>query len=267
MSSPWGTAEQRANQRRDKRQALLQVAARLFRQQGFAGTSLDQIAAQLGISKPTLYYYVPCKASLVQACADLGMQQALAAVQGALKVVHAQGAAFVLHAYAQAVATDYGWCMVRVEEYVPTVPARDSLLQQRQTIEAALQPVLNQGLAAEVVLRALDGVALSVPPSQWYGLIDMLAKAPQREQSFVSSALVAPVATPAPTELLQPSSPALIEVPAGTEVVQPLDRGTRKQAELTAALRPAKAKRAKPALAHQGEASQRSAPRTQISLF
>ena len=80
-SSPWGSPTQRAAQRRNKRQALLTTAARLFKQQGFASASLDQMAVQLGITKPTLYYYVPSKSDLVHMCAMRGWEQALDAVK------------------------------------------------------------------------------------------------------------------------------------------------------------------------------------------
>ena len=55
-ASPWASAPDREQQREAKRQAVLQAAAELFNERGFHATSLDDIAARLNVSKPTLYY-------------------------------------------------------------------------------------------------------------------------------------------------------------------------------------------------------------------
>jgi AcrR family transcriptional regulator len=43
------------------RQAVLETAARLFAERGFGGTNLHDISAELGISRPALYYYFNSK--------------------------------------------------------------------------------------------------------------------------------------------------------------------------------------------------------------
>lgn len=44
---------------------LLSAAAQLFAQHGYPGTSMSQLAAACGLSKPALYHYVPDKAELL----------------------------------------------------------------------------------------------------------------------------------------------------------------------------------------------------------
>jgi AcrR family transcriptional regulator len=51
-----------------KRQALLEGAATTFNARGIAGTSLADIAEQLGLSRATVYYYVNDRAELVFQC-------------------------------------------------------------------------------------------------------------------------------------------------------------------------------------------------------
>jgi AcrR family transcriptional regulator len=51
----------------DRRKAILDVAADLFMQEGYAAASMSAIAAKLGGSKGTLYNYFPSKESLFAA--------------------------------------------------------------------------------------------------------------------------------------------------------------------------------------------------------
>lgn len=49
----------------DQREAILAQAAALFARQGYTATSMNQVAAACGISKPTLYHYVRDKHELL----------------------------------------------------------------------------------------------------------------------------------------------------------------------------------------------------------
>ena len=51
-----------------KRQAILETANRLFRTQGFDGTSVSQITAEVGGSKATIYSHFPSKEELFVEC-------------------------------------------------------------------------------------------------------------------------------------------------------------------------------------------------------
>jgi AcrR family transcriptional regulator len=48
-----------------QREAILLHAAELFAQQGYVGTSMNQVATACGLSKPALYHYVRDKADLL----------------------------------------------------------------------------------------------------------------------------------------------------------------------------------------------------------
>lgn len=54
-------------QRKRKHDAVLEEAARLFNRQGYTGTTLDDLAARMSVTKAALYYYVSSKE-------DLGVQ-------------------------------------------------------------------------------------------------------------------------------------------------------------------------------------------------
>ena len=64
---PWGEAVQnRAEQFGLKRTAVLETAARLIRRRGYENVSLGDIADELHIAKPTVYYYFKNKDELVR---------------------------------------------------------------------------------------------------------------------------------------------------------------------------------------------------------
>ena len=54
----------------DQREAILAQAAALFARQGYTATSMNQVAAACGISKPTLYHYVKDKHELLLCVAE-----------------------------------------------------------------------------------------------------------------------------------------------------------------------------------------------------
>lgn len=51
----------------DTRQRILQIATELFREHGYAGTSIRDIADGLGMTKAALYYHFTCKDDVLEA--------------------------------------------------------------------------------------------------------------------------------------------------------------------------------------------------------
>ena len=54
--------------RNQKQDFICQVASDLFNKNGFEATSLDEVAKQLAISKPSIYYYYDNKSELLLGC-------------------------------------------------------------------------------------------------------------------------------------------------------------------------------------------------------
>lgn len=69
-----------------QRDRMLRAAAQCFNQKGFSGTSLKDVAGQLGLTDAALYYYVRNKEELVYLCylkaAELGAAALEAATAG-----------------------------------------------------------------------------------------------------------------------------------------------------------------------------------------
>lgn len=66
--------------RNTKRQAILDTAYRLFRLQGFEGTSISEITAQVGGSKATIYSHFPSKEVLFVECMTAVMDDYIAGI-------------------------------------------------------------------------------------------------------------------------------------------------------------------------------------------
>ncbi len=66
------------------RDRVLEEALVSFGTRGYEATSLDQVAAELGIRKQTILYYFPSKAELLDAVIDLGSASLVETLEAAL---------------------------------------------------------------------------------------------------------------------------------------------------------------------------------------
>ncbi|MFP5413743.1 MAG: TetR/AcrR family transcriptional regulator [Gammaproteobacteria bacterium] len=74
----WGKSIQSKDEQYDlKRSAILRTAGRLFNQKGFRETSLNDLADELQVTKPTLYYYVENKEDILFQCLHTAITELL----------------------------------------------------------------------------------------------------------------------------------------------------------------------------------------------
>lgn len=64
----------------DKREAILEVAGRLFFAQGYAHTGVEQIARELGVTKPFIYYYFGSKQDIFETLTQRPMKACFSAM-------------------------------------------------------------------------------------------------------------------------------------------------------------------------------------------
>jgi AcrR family transcriptional regulator len=83
-----------------RRHELIEEAIRRFGRDGYAGTSLDDIARAVGIRKQTLLYYFPTKDALLEVCLAAAGQRVAEALTEALagKETYWERAEAVIHA-------------------------------------------------------------------------------------------------------------------------------------------------------------------------
>src|SRR6202789_1785490 len=66
-----------------KRERILEEAVKLFYVRGFTGTTLDDIAAELGVTKPFIYTHFRSKVELLEAICRPTIEMSLAAIADA----------------------------------------------------------------------------------------------------------------------------------------------------------------------------------------
>jgi AcrR family transcriptional regulator len=124
----------------NRREALLDAAARLFGTRGFAATSTRDIAAEVGILAGSIYYHFPSKEALALAVHERGVNSILSAVQDALATAPDEPwirleAASVAHL--EALLNGSSYAQVVTPNFARALPRAfvASLIRQRDTYE------------------------------------------------------------------------------------------------------------------------------------
>ena len=146
-ASPWPVRSSRQRTRDIKREAVIRAAARAFSERGYHNTSIDEIAAALNVTKPTIYYYVANKEQLLLECILTGLERVLAPFhrpRPAGMSAREQLNENIRH-YAQAIASEYGGCMVRAEDLGLAPASLARIKQLKSEIDHAIRQLLEEG--------------------------------------------------------------------------------------------------------------------------
>ncbi|MBB3957202.1 TetR/AcrR family transcriptional regulator [Novosphingobium sediminicola] len=146
--SPFQTPQQRSHARAAKRDAVLRAAVQMFNERGFHQTSLDDVAARLGVSKPTIYHYLGNKDQVLFECVTIGLSQLLEAAQ-ASREAQGSGAdrltAFLLR-YAEINMDDFGRCVIRTSDEALGAESRAQFHALKRKIDTAMRQLIEEGM-------------------------------------------------------------------------------------------------------------------------
>ena len=147
-ASPWAASRERRREREVKRDAVIRAAAREFNRKGYHNTSLDDIAARLEVTKPTVYYYVTSKEQLLFQCFRAGVEQIRAAFRDVrrLEVPARSRLNAVLRHYGAAVASEFGWCMVRAEDQDLSPAMSRHIKALKSEIDHGIRRLIREGI-------------------------------------------------------------------------------------------------------------------------
>lgn len=149
ISSPWKSRPDRARQRADKREAVLQTAVRHFNERGFANTSLDDVARALSVTKPTIYHYFSNKDEILFECLRLGLEGIREAADAAVATggTGMERLVALVRAYALIKTRDFGICVSRTTDDQLAPESRDRFRAMKREIHEILQGVIADGVA------------------------------------------------------------------------------------------------------------------------
>ncbi len=141
------------------RDGVLDIAARLFREQGYGSVSLRKIAEAAGIKAGSIYYHFGSKDEIVAAVLDAGIQvvhesmrQAVSALPEGAGAEAILRAAIGAHLRALLDVSDYSSANVRIFGQVPQ-SVRDANLHTRRAYEAEWDNLLSR-LQADGALKS-----------------------------------------------------------------------------------------------------------------
>lgn len=147
-ASPWRASRDRLRDRAVKREAVIRTAASAFNRKGYHNTSLDDIATALEVTKPTVYYYVTSKEQLLFECFVAGVERIRAAFRAVrhLPVPAGERLGAVLRHYGEAVASEFGWCMVRAEDQDLPPSMSRHIKQLKSEIDHGIRRLIREGV-------------------------------------------------------------------------------------------------------------------------
>jgi AcrR family transcriptional regulator len=146
---PWGESiPDRGEQFELKRQVVLRTAARIYTARGFHETTLAEIADELNISKPTLYYYFKNKDDILFECHRIGIE----AITDGATPMPVQGVGSgrerlheFLRRYVRMVVGDFGTCLVMTGTNALEPENRAAVIAGRRQIDHMLRSILKEG--------------------------------------------------------------------------------------------------------------------------
>ncbi|HEY0487325.1 MAG TPA: TetR family transcriptional regulator [Mycobacteriales bacterium] len=151
MTTP--TRSRRALAEEERRRAILDAATRLFDARGFHGTTTDDIAEAAGVTKRTLYRYMPSKEQILFEIHDRFLNRTV------YEEVSAPGTVVdrfehMLRTHVDVVANHTQEIRVFMEErkHLPE-DKKEEISRRRDTYEAVLRDILREGMESGVFVR------------------------------------------------------------------------------------------------------------------
>lgn len=158
-----------------RREEVLRMAARVFSQYGYRHATLEDVALELGVTRPALYHYARSKDELLSECAKL----AFAALREAAASARAAGPGLeqlraFFRRYAEIICDDFGRCFVLTDLREMGEPEKESARQAQVEFSVAVQGMVASGVTdgsirvcePADISRALFGAFNGIP--RWY---------------------------------------------------------------------------------------------------
>jgi AcrR family transcriptional regulator len=191
-----------------RRGEVIATASRLMSEGGYRAISMDRLADELQVSKPTVYYYVDNKTGLWSALAELAegrsthLKDVCSSIDEPLERLKA-----LIHESVTISTGEMRWTSALIDrdnfpdDIDPVIAERLLAAAQRwfHTVIAVVRSAIGAGVLPDVdpVLTALNIIALGAWSSKWYKR-DYVADPAEIERSIVTLILGPEQGEPAP---------------------------------------------------------------------
>lgn len=141
-----------------RREELTRIAARLFAERGYQGTSLADLAAELGVQKPSLYHHIASKEDLLWEVAWEGAEAfhaGLDAVPADVPAVERIQLALRAHLAVVAGQLDIATVFVREWRHLEG-ERRERFVVERRRYEARIRDLFREGVEGSELRTDLD---------------------------------------------------------------------------------------------------------------
>ena len=140
-----------------RRGELTRIAARLFAERGYQGTSLADLAAELGVQKPSLYHHIDSKEDLLWEIAQEGATAFHAALDGVPAASAPERIRLALRAHLAVVAGQLDIATVFVREWRYLEGERQArFLAERRRYEDRIRDLFREGVERGDLRTDLD---------------------------------------------------------------------------------------------------------------
>lgn len=189
----WANAvPDREEQLEIKRQAIIREAAKVFNRRGSHGTTLDDVAERLGVTKTALYRYVENKNDLLFACHEEAMEIARQAMDRG----EAEGQTGLekiqigMKGYLREMIGAMGVPVLILEENALTGERADRIIALRDTYETRMRRLVEEGIADGSILPLNPKLAIFTLLGAVHWVTKWYSPAGQWSADDVSDALI-----------------------------------------------------------------------------
>jgi AcrR family transcriptional regulator len=135
--------------RRRRRAEILHAALRTFRAKGYHGTTLDDIADQLGVRKTALYHYFPDKEAILYACHRESLAELSRILKGARALDSApEQIAYVIREHVRVMTDTLEGSPLAFEVTALSLERQREVIAARDRYEHALRKMIEDGVTA-----------------------------------------------------------------------------------------------------------------------
>jgi AcrR family transcriptional regulator len=147
----WGPAIQNLEEQfRLKRQVVLETAAKTFSRRGYERTTLADVAGELNVAKPTLYYYFKSKDEILFEIQNIAVMSFLELMRETSRDDRSNldRLRHFVSAYFRMIASDFGACLAHVPYHALKPETQAQLANPSRKIDQMLRGILKDGVAS-----------------------------------------------------------------------------------------------------------------------